>query len=171
MSIEHLETDKEKIEYIKTMIISAGRSKITPENEIDYKALRTELLGNNLLKSYIPNVIKTCNSLYSFYDLMKSKNLQYMERDQVVNENFNEIETYLSTGLTLPISTNVYSLNNLQKDLNDYINLAKKINNIYGEFELESKSLGQGGTSMVKGFKFKDNEYAIKFRNNSIKFI
>lgn len=45
----------------------------------------------------------------------------------------------------------------------------KKITNIYGEFELLSKVLGQGGTSMVKGFKFKYKEYAIKFLNENIK--
>lgn len=169
MSKEYLETDKEKIEYLKNLFIAAGRSKITQENEIDYKALKEELLENYSLKSYIPNIIKICSNLSHFYDLMKSKKLQYHERDDVVNKEFNTIETYLSTGLTTPGSTNIYSLSNLQSDLNSYINSYKKVTNIYGEFELVLKVLGQGGTSMVKGFKFKDNEYAIKFLNENIK--
>lgn len=169
LSLEYLESDKEKVEYLKTMLIAAGRSKIPHESEINYKKLREELLGNDSLKPYIPSIIKTCSNLSHFYDSMKSKKLQYNQRDDIVSQEFNVIETYLSTGLTTPSSTNIYSLSNLQSDLNSYINSAKKITNIYGEFELESKVLGQGGTSMVKGFKFKDNEYAIKFLNENIK--
>lgn len=169
MSIKYLETDKEKIEYIKTLFIAAGRNKISRENEIEYNELKEELLGNTSLKSYIPSIIKTCSKLSHFYDSMKSKELKYKERDNLVTEEFNSIESYLSTGLTTSSSTNIYSLSNLQKDLNSYINSTKKITNIYGEFELASKVLGQGGTSMVKGFKLNDTEYAIKFLNENIK--
>jgi len=71
--------------------------------------------------------------------------------------------------LGLPNSTNPYSLNNLQTDLNNYLKEYKKLINIYGEFNLETKSLGQGGTSMVKGFIFNEKEYAIKFLSENIK--
>lgn len=53
-------------------------------------------------------------------------------------------------------------LNQLLKQLNDYLKEIKQIETIYGNFNI-GKQLGQGGTSLVKEATFQEKKFAIKF--------
>ncbi len=171
MSIEFLKTDYEKIDYLNNLLKSRATGKEVSDNE--YKVLRSELLSNNEIESYLPVWLKTNGDLNSFWRFIKDKFQKYDERTRFLSDEFEPLINYLAPKElkkavvpkdSLPLSKDI-----LKKELNEYLNRKQKITNIYGDFLLSSKVLGNGGTSVVKGFSFHGKEYAIKFLLENIK--
>jgi serine/threonine-protein kinase len=165
LSIEFLKTNYEKIDYLNNLLKSRATGKEVSDNE--YKVLRTELLSNSAIESYLPIWLKTNGDLNSFWRFIKGKFQKYDERTKFLSDEFEPLINYLAPKelkqILIPKDSLPLSKDILKKELNDYLKIKDKITNIYGDFLLSTKVLGNGGTSVVKGFNFHGKEYAIKF--------
>lgn len=171
MSIEFLKTNYEKIDYLSNLLKSRATGKEASDSE--YKALRDELLSNRELEQYFPIWLKTNGDLNSFWRFIKEKFKKYDERTKFLSDEFlpllnylmpTELKPVLIPKVLLPSSKDI-----LKQELNEYIKIHNEIINIYGSFILTTNVLGNGGTSVVKGFNFSGKEYAIKFLLENIK--
>ncbi len=171
MSIKFLKKDYEKIDYLSNLLKSRATGKEASDSE--YKALREELLSNKELEQYFPIWLKTNGDLNSFWRFIKEKFKKYDERTKFLSDEFlpllnylmpTELKPVLAQKVLLPSSKDI-----LKQELNEYIKINNEIINIYGSFILTTKVLGNGGTSVVKGFNFSGKEYAIKFLLENIK--
>lgn len=171
MSIEFLKTDYEKIDYLSNLLKSRATGKEASDSE--YKALRDELLLNRKLEQYFPIWLKTNGDLNSFWRFIKEKFKTYDERTKFLSDEFLPLLNYLMPTELKPVSIpkDILPLgqDTLKQKLNEYLKIHNEIINIYGNFILSTKVLGNGGTSVVKGFNFSGKEYAIKFLLENIK--
>lgn len=171
MSIEFLTTDYEKIDYLNNLLKSRATGKEVSDDE--YKILRSELLANKKIESYFPVWLKTNGDINSFWRFIKGKFQKYDERTQFISDEFSPLLTYLAPkGLkqTIPKDSVPSSNDILKQKVSEYFKKNNELNNIYGTFKLTTKVLGNGGTSVVKGFTFgsNKNEYAVKFLLDNI---
>lgn len=171
MSIEFLTTDYEKIDYLNNLLKSRAIGKEVSDDE--YKILRSELLANKKIESYFPVWLKTNGDINSFWRFIKGKFQKYDERTQFISDEFSPLLTYLAPkGLkqTIPKDSVPSSNDILKQKVSEYFKKNNELNNIYGTFKLTTKVLGNGGTSVVKGFTFgsNKNEYAVKFLLDNI---
>lgn len=96
MSIEFLNTDYEKIEYLCNLLIDRATGGIGYESE--YKSLRSELLGKSLISEYLPNWLRTIRNLDSFWGFIKPKFDTYAERRTFITQEFSQVLDYLEFG-------------------------------------------------------------------------
>jgi len=96
MSIEYLETEYQKIEYLCNLLIERATGGFGDDNE--YKILRSELLQNKALSQYLPNWLKTNRNLDSFWGFIKPKFGTYAERRTFVTNEFLKILDFLEFG-------------------------------------------------------------------------
>lgn len=170
MSIEFLETDYEKVDYLSNLLKSRATGKNVQDNE--YQILRQELLSNKNISHYLPIWLKTNSDINSFWRFIKEKFDKYDERTEFLSDEFTELLNFLAPKElkkavplveSLPVSQDI-----LKQKLNEYFENNNELVNIYGNFKLATKVLGNGGTSIVKGFEFDKKEYAIKFLLDNI---
>jgi serine/threonine-protein kinase len=64
---------------------------------------------------------------------------------------------------SVDIKSKYINKDNLKQLLSEYFTKNKNLYNIYGEFVLTKKSIGNGGTSNVKEFELNNKKYAVKF--------
>lgn len=163
MSTEYLNTDYEKLEYFVNLLKSRASGKDVPERE--YIELREELLSNKILQSVLPNFVKTNGELNSFWRFIQDKAKGYSQRREFLTKEFEPIfKMLLNNQTSLPaIQKYVHTQASVKQELKEYFTSNLSLQNIYGEFKLVDKNIGNGGTSEVKGFEFSGKQYAIKF--------
>ncbi len=177
MSIDYLQNDSERIEYVKQLLVANSKDAnakyehaLKLANE-EYKELRKALLENKDITASLPSILRTTDNLSTFNANIKSKfsgNGSYAKRASYIEEEFSPIINHLK-GIPLLVKTNtIYSKEQVSSELNIYFKENNTIKNIYGKFVLEKKSLGSGGTSTVKGFIYEGRSYAIKFLEDNI---
>lgn len=163
MSTEYLNTDYEKLEYFVNLLKSRASGKDVSERE--YIELREELLSNKILQSVLPIFVKTNGELNSFWRFIKGKFSTYNERTAYLTKEFEPILQMLQNNQTsLPtVQKYAHTKDSIKQELKEYFTSNLSLQNIYGEFKLVDKNIGNGGTSEVKGFEFSGKQYAIKF--------
>jgi len=162
MSVEYLENDLDKIEYLSNILKSKARGNKVSND--DYQKLREELLGNSKLKNLLPSFIKTNPDIKSFWAFIKQKHKTYDERTNYIDKEFEKVVSFLKNDkLLLNVEEKYINKENLKQILKEYFDKNEIIKNIYGEFRLINKNIGSGGTSVVKEFEFNNKRYAIKF--------
>ncbi|ADR33562.1 serine/threonine protein kinase [Sulfuricurvum kujiense DSM 16994] len=163
MSTEYLKTDYEKLAYFVNLLKSRASGKNVSERE--YTELREELLSNKILQSVLPTFIKTNGELNSFWRFIKDKFSTYDERTEFLTKEFEPILRMLENSQTsLPaLQKYAHTKDSIKQELKEYFISHNVLLNIYGEFTLTDKNIGNGGTSEVKGFEFGGKQYAIKF--------
>ncbi len=171
MSIEFLKTDYEKVDYLNNLLKSRAAGKEVSDDE--YKILRSELLANEKLEPYFPIWLKTNGDIHSFWRYIKEKFKKYDERTKFISDEFSHLLNHLAPKelkQTIPKDSVPSSNDILKQKVSEYFKKNDEISNIYGTFKLTTKVLGNGGTSVVKGFNFgsNENEYAIKFLLDNI---
>ena len=163
MSTEYLNSDYEKLEYFVNLLKSRASGKDVSERE--YIELREELLSNKLLQSVLPTFVKTNGELNSFWRFIKGKFSTYNERTEFLTKEFEPILLMLQNSQTsLPtVQKYAHTQDSIKQEIKEYFSSNLSLQNIYGEFKLVDKNIGNGGTSEVKGFEFGGKRYAIKF--------
>ena len=97
MSLDYLRNDEEKIEYIKSLLISRATGK--DANPKEYQKLRGEFLLNKSIEPLLPSWIRTTRDLDSFWTFIKGKYDTYQERRDFVHREFSEILDFLELGI------------------------------------------------------------------------
>lgn len=163
MNTEYLNTDYEKLEYFVNLLKSRASGKDVSEGE--YIELREKLLSNKVLQSVLPSFVKTNGELNSFWRFIKGKFSTYNERTEYLTKEFEPILLMLQNSQTsLPtVKKYAHTQDSIKQEIKEYFSLNLSLQNIYGEFKLVDKNIGNGGTSEVKGFEFGGKQYAIKF--------
>lgn len=167
--MEHLNTLEEKLEYFINLLIAraTGDEKVS---NAEFFVLREELLQDADLKDIAPSFVKTHASIQSFWSFIKGKFGKFDERRSFINSEFQAARDYLATGILPSSATPSLSRTKefVKQGIKDYFQTYGVLKNIYGEFNLTSKNIGNGGTSEVKGFNLNGYEYAIKFLHENI---
>lgn len=161
--MEYLTTDYEKLEYFVNLLKSRASGQDVSEKE--YLELREDLLSNETLLGRLPLFVKTNGELNSFWRFMKGKFSTYNERTDFLSKEFERILQMLHNNQNLlPIVQKyAHTQSSIKQEIKEYFTSQNVLRNIYGEFTLKDKNIGNGGTSEVKGFEFGGKEYAIKF--------
>lgn len=165
MSLEYLKNDLEKVEYLSNILKSRARGNEVSNN--DYQQLREELLNNDKLRNILPIFIKTNPDIKSFWSFIKQKfngNGAYDKRTDFIDKEFQKVIDFLNKNtVSINIEEKYINKDNLKRILKEYFDKNSSIKNIYGEFKLTKKDIGNGGTSVVKEFELEGKKYAIKF--------
>ena len=99
MSIEFLESDLDKVNYLSNLLTNRARGGYADDNE--YMKLRHELLKNSTLAPILPNWLKLHGDLGSFWGFIKNKYGTYAERQTYISEEFAPARNYLEFGHNL----------------------------------------------------------------------
>ena len=96
MSIEFLETDFDKVNYLLNLL----RSKATglKADDAEYSILRRELLSNTSLSKMMPEVLRQNRDLDSFWAFIQPKFKTYAERRTYLSEQFTPVLDMLEFG-------------------------------------------------------------------------
>lgn len=96
MSIEFLETDFDKVNYLLNLL----RSKATglKADDAEYSILRRELLSNTSLSKMMPEVLRQNRDLDSFWAFIQPKFKTYAERRTYLSEQFTPVLDILEFG-------------------------------------------------------------------------
>jgi predicted nucleotide-binding protein len=89
LSIEFLETDFEKVNYLLSLLISRATGLPAKSSEFEY--LRDELLSNSELSDQLPKWLKFHSNLDSFWGFIKPKFSTYAERRTYLSEQFTPV--------------------------------------------------------------------------------
>lgn len=169
---------KSSIKILKHLLLAAARwstddDKITRNiQNIEYVSKRVELLENRELKDYIPDYILANIDLKSHHSAIKAEYSgkgSYAMRSEAINKDFKAIENHLEGIKTSVPPGMTLSQEQIKKNINEtFKTKGSVLENIYGIFTLSRKSLGDGGTSTVKGFMLGNKEYAVKFLTENV---
>ncbi|MCL6272288.1 nucleotide-binding protein [Sansalvadorimonas sp. 2012CJ34-2] len=99
MSIEFLENDLDKVNYLSNLLenhATGGHA-----DDAEYMKLRHELLRNSTLASMLPDWLKLHRNLGSFWGFIKTKYGTYAERRTYLSEEFAPVCNYLEFGENL----------------------------------------------------------------------
>ena len=165
MDLKYLESELEKVEYLSNILKSRARGNEVSNKE--YKKLREELLKNEILKDLLPRFIKTNSDIQTFWSYIKTKFKTYDERTNFIDKEFKKVIEYLKKekegNMSINVEKKYINKENLKQVLKEYFTKNNSIVNIYGEFKLTKKNIGNGGTSIVTEFELHSKKYAIKF--------
>ncbi|WP_438455956.1 TIR domain-containing protein [Vreelandella venusta] len=99
MSIEFLENDLDRVNYLSNLLTDHATGGSADEGE--YMQLRHELLKNTTLAPMLPEWLKLHRSLGSFWGFIKNQYGTYAERRTYISEQFSEVCNYLEFGQNL----------------------------------------------------------------------
>lgn len=98
--LEHLDTDYDKAEYFKNMLIE--RATGGSGNPDHYVFLRESFLSNPAIRTVVPRWIKVNNNLSQFWQFIKHEYKKYTERSAFINEEFIDLLDFLQSNEKLP---------------------------------------------------------------------
>ncbi len=88
-------------EYMQNSLISRATGGEFDENL--YKYIRSELIKNKSIESYLPRWIKTCRDPNHFWGFIKPKFAHYEERRVFIRDEFSELLNFLEFKTVTPI--------------------------------------------------------------------
>ena len=101
MSINFLESDFEKVNYLLNLLIAHATGKIADSSE--YEQLRYELLSNHDIATQLPAWLKLHRNLDSFWGFIQPKFATYAERRTYLSEQFTPLLDALEFGVSVPL--------------------------------------------------------------------
>lgn len=99
MSIEFLENDLDRVNYLSNLLTDHATGGAADEGE--FTQLRHELLKNPTLAPMLPEWLKLHRSLGSFWGFIKNQYGTYAERRTYISEQFSDVCNYLEFGQNL----------------------------------------------------------------------
>jgi predicted nucleotide-binding protein len=96
MSIEFLDTDFDKANYLLNLLVSRATGK--PADSGDYQVLRQVLLSNPNIADFVPRWVRSSHNLDAFWDFIKPKFNNYADRRTFLNEEFTPLLDVLEFG-------------------------------------------------------------------------
>jgi hypothetical protein len=88
---------QEKIESFQNLLVDIATSGNRPEEEENFKQLRTYLIGNNEIKDHLPDFVKTNRTVAQFWQFIKGKFSSYAERRTFIWNEFAKTLDYVET--------------------------------------------------------------------------
>ena len=88
---------QEKIESFQNLLVDIATSGNRPEEEENFKQLRTSLIGNNEVKDHLPDFVKTNRTVAQFWQFIKGKFSSYAERRTFIWNEFAIVLDYVET--------------------------------------------------------------------------
>jgi len=89
---------QEKIESFQNLLVDIATSGNRPEEEENFKKLRTALISNDEIKNQLPDFVKTNRTVSQFWQFIKGKFTTYAERKTFIWNQFSAVLDYLETG-------------------------------------------------------------------------
>lgn len=86
---------QEKIESFQNLLVDIATSGNRPEEEENFKKLRTVLITNSEINSQIPDFVKTTRTVSQFWQFIKGKFKTYAERKDFIWNEFSAVLDYL----------------------------------------------------------------------------
>ena len=86
---------QEKIESFQNLLVDIATSGNRPEEEENFKQLRTSLIGNNEIKDHLPDFVKTNRTVAQFWQFIKGKFFSYAERRTFIWNEFAKTLDYV----------------------------------------------------------------------------
>lgn len=86
---------QEKIESFQNLLVDIATSGNRPEEEENFKQLRTFLIGNNEIKDHLPDFVKTNRTVAQFWQFIKGKISSYAERRTFIWNEFAIVLDYV----------------------------------------------------------------------------
>lgn len=96
MSIEFLESDFDKVNYLQNLLSSRATGQVADDGE--FQILRRELFQNPKIAEHLPQWLRHHRSLDSFWGFIKQKFPSYAERRTYLSEEFTPILDALEFG-------------------------------------------------------------------------
>ena len=100
MSMEHLDNDFERAEYLQNLLMSHATG--GQGDNAEFQELRQYFLDNPTTKSQMPEWLKTCRNLSQFWNFIKKKFPTYAERRDFIYNEFSRLLEYLEMGSKTP---------------------------------------------------------------------
>lgn len=100
MSIEHLETDFDKVNHALGLLVSKATGQ--PFVPGEYEKLRHDILQNPNLVDRVPSLLKNHRNLDSFWTYIQPKFAKYAERRTYLSSQFMPLLDYLEFGARKP---------------------------------------------------------------------
>jgi Abortive infection C-terminus len=100
MSIEHLENDFEKAQYLQSLLINLATG--NGAENAEYLELRQYFLDNPATKSLLPSWVRTHRDLSQFWQFIKFKFSTYAERRTFIWNDFAHLLEFLEGGSKAP---------------------------------------------------------------------
>ncbi|MCG2786502.1 MAG: abortive infection family protein [Anaerolineae bacterium] len=100
MSMEHLETDFEKAQYLQSLLINLATG--NGAENAEYQELRQYFLDSPSTKSLLPSWVRTNRDLSQFWQFIKFKFRTYEERRIFIWDEFAHLLDFLETGSKTP---------------------------------------------------------------------
>jgi hypothetical protein len=100
---------QEKIESFQNLLVDIATSGNRPEEEENFRQLRTVLIGNNEVKDHLPDFVKTNRTVAQFWQFIKGKFSSYAERRTFIWNQFATVLKYLEgkqNGILNNVQTN-----------------------------------------------------------------
>jgi hypothetical protein len=86
---------QEKIESFQNLLVDIATSGNRPEEEENFKQLRTALIANNEIKNRLPDFVKTNRTVSQFWQFIKGKFKTYAERKTFIWTEFSTVLDYM----------------------------------------------------------------------------
>jgi hypothetical protein len=86
---------QEKIESFQNLLVDIATSGNRPEEEENFKKLRTSLIGNKEIENHLPDFVKTNRTVAQFWQFIKGKISSYAERRTYIWDEFATVLNYL----------------------------------------------------------------------------
>lgn len=88
-------------ETLKNILVTRATGGAT--SDTDYRKLRAELVGNALIKDFVPRFVHTCRTLDEFWGFIKPKFPSYRERREFLRTEFDKLLSRLERGAVSPV--------------------------------------------------------------------
>lgn len=97
---------QEKIESFQNLLVDIATSGNRPDEEENFKKLRTVLIANSEIKNQLPDFVKTTRTVSQFWQYIKGKFKTYAERKEFIWNEFSAVLDYLEEKQ----NSNVYNI-------------------------------------------------------------
>jgi len=88
---------QEKIESFQNLLVDIATSGNRPDEEENFKQLRTVLVANNGIKNQLPDFVKTNRTVSQFWQFIKGKFKTYEERKTFIWNEFSAVLDYIES--------------------------------------------------------------------------
>ncbi|TWT44444.1 hypothetical protein RAS1_08590 [Phycisphaerae bacterium RAS1] len=88
-------------ETLKNILVARATGGAT--SEADFRRLRAELIGNAVIKDFVPRFVHTCRTLDEFWGFIKPKFASYHERREFLRAEFDKLLSWLERGAVSPV--------------------------------------------------------------------
>lgn len=131
-----------KIESFQKLLVDIATSGNRPEEEENFKQLRTFLIGNNEIREHLPEFVKTNRTVAQFWQFIKGKFSSYKERQAFIWSEFAIVLDYIETKQS-GIIDNVKAISQTETMKDKLIKILEKQKEIGDGFSIKIESVSK----------------------------